>query len=182
MTEAGYQNYASALFSLAKEERKVSAYQASLHAVGKAFMENPEYLSFLSSFAIDKDILFRSLETVFPFPETPSFLPFLKLLVDQHRIAHFSDIEENFDSLANEELGIKVGIVYSALPLTEEEKAAVEGALENHLQSKVALSYRVEKKCLGGLKVFIDGRVYDDTLDTKLETLRGKLLKEGESA
>lgn len=179
MTSATYQNYASALFSLAQEEKKVAEYQQALLQVGKAFAENPAYLAYLSSFAIDKNVLYLSLEKVFVSPETPSLLPFLKLLVDKHQIAHFSDIEEGFDSLANDALGVKVGVVYSAQALTEEEKKSIEEALALRLQSAIHLDYRVEPSCLGGVKVFIDGRVYDDTLSSKLERLRSDLLKAG---
>ena len=179
MTNATCQNYASALFSLAQEEKKVAEYQQALLQVGKAFEDNPSYLACLSSFAIDKNALFLSLEKVFAFPETPSLLPFLKLLVDKRQIAHFSDIEQGFDSLANDTLGVKVGMVYSAQALTEEEKKSIEKALSLRLESAIHLDYRVEPSCLGGVKAFIDGRVYDDTLSSKLERLRSDLLKAG---
>jgi F-type H+-transporting ATPase subunit delta len=179
MTNAMAQNYASALFSLAKEEKKVAAYQEALAQVGKAFESNPEYLAFLSSFAIEKKTLYSSLESVFKAPDTPSLVPFLKLLVEKHLIAHYADIEANFDRFANADLGVKTGIVYSASLLQKDEKKMIEEALSKRLSSAVHLDYRVEPQLLGGVKVFIDGRVYDDTLDSKIERLRNNLLKEG---
>jgi ribosomal 50S subunit-associated protein YjgA (DUF615 family) len=44
------------------------------------------------------------------------------------------------------------------------------------------LENRTEPSLLGGVKVAIDGKVYDGTLNTKLEALRSRLLAQGGEA
>ena len=48
MTATG-NNYAEALFMLAREENSIDAFYDSLKIVNGVFMENPEYLQFLAT-------------------------------------------------------------------------------------------------------------------------------------
>jgi F-type H+-transporting ATPase subunit delta len=180
MNERVYDRYAAALFSLAQDEKKVAEYQTALKEVSALFKANPDLLPFLSSYAIEKQDLYDLIDKIWGKVSLKSLAPFLKVLVNEHVIGHFADIVFAYNSLANEALGIKEGIVYSTELLTEDAVHSIEKALSETLGSKVALENRVDPGLLGGVKVAVDGKVFDGSLENKVELLRQKLLKQQE--
>ena len=79
----------------------------------------------------------------------------------------------------NESLGILEGVVYSAAPLSEEEKKRIEDALAERLGDKVELTPILDPDLLGGVKVALDGKVYDGSLRHKLQEMKKHLLQGG---
>jgi F-type H+-transporting ATPase subunit delta len=182
MNESRCQHYAAALFSLAADEGKIPEYRQALQGVGALFKDNPDFLSFLSSYAIDKPTLFQSIDEQWGSSPCRSLASFLKVLADQRAISRFPDVASAFYSLADEALGIKEGIVYSTEALPPELLQAVEAAISRRLACQVSLQNRVDLGLLGGLKVAVDGKVFDGSLENRLEILRKRLLQqEGDS-
>ena len=108
-------------------------------------------------------------------------LPFLRLIVSKHRISRFSEICLAFESLCNEENQIKDGLVYSAFPLSQKQIASLEEAMGKKTKAKVRLRYVNDPGLLGGIKVALDGKVYDGSLRGKLQEIE-RMLKGGETS
>jgi F-type H+-transporting ATPase subunit delta len=179
MNTSTYEKHAEALFSLAEEEGKVREYETALQKVLADFSREPLLESCLSSYALAKDKAYELLDELYGKIPLKSLTSFLKVVVNHHLMDHLKEIEECYRSLANESLGIKEGLVYSATPLTPEQLALVKKTFEEKLGCEVSLSARSEPSLLGGIKVSIDGKVYDGTLANKLEALRLRLLAQG---
>lgn len=179
MNSISDEKHAEALYQLAKEEGKVAEYETALQNVLLSFKENPGLESCLSSYALSKEKLYPLVDEIYGKIPLKSLVPFLKVVIAHHRMNHFSEIEAAYRSLANAALGIKEGLVYSAMPLSEKEMALVTASFEEKLRVKVELENRTEPSLLGGIKVAIDGKVYDGTLSSKLEALRSRLLAQG---
>lgn len=179
MNEEIYVNYASALFSLSKDENKVSVYLKEIKEVEDVFNENPSFLESFSSYKVSVNEINTILEKAFKGLESPSLLPFLKLLVGKHLISSIHEIFKAYRTLANEYLGIKEGLIYSTTPLNEEEISRIEKALESKLNCKVCLTNKIDKKLIGGIKIVLDGKIYDGSVQNKIDTLRHTLLKGG---
>ncbi len=178
MAESVYQNYAIALFSLTKE-KDGQEYLSALRKVEKDLSENPDFLAFLSSYSIPLETRLAALSKVYE-PLKLAYLPrFLGLLVQHHRIRHLNEVEREFAALVNEEHGILEGIVYSASKLEEKDIKRIEKAFERKLGKKVALKNRVDEKILGGVKVALDGKVYDGSIRNRLLDLEKQLLAGG---
>lgn len=175
------EKHAEALFELAQSEGKVAEYETALQSVLVSFEKNPALESCLSSYALSKGDLYHLIDEIYADIALKSLTSFLKVLVDHHRMAHFRDVENAYRRLANATLGIKEGLVYSASPLSEEEMALLVKTLEEKLGVKLELENRTEPSLIGGVKVAIDGKVYDGTLSSKLEALRSRLLAEGDN-
>ena len=108
MKEEIFVHYASALFSLAKEEGKLPAYLAEMRDVLNTLKDNPDFVAFCASYRIPNENAYSLLETVFGSLKCKSIVPFLKLVVTKHLFSHIEDICEAFFSLCNEELGINL--------------------------------------------------------------------------
>lgn len=176
MAKPSYSRYAEALFALAKEDKAEVAYQKALRDIQKEFLSNPELTSFLSSFAIPKEELFKAVDEAFASYGLKHLCPFMKLLVEKRVIPHFEEIVVAYSSLANDASGVKEGIAYSASPLSEAEISSLEKSLSKRLLSRVELTSRVEPSLLGGVRVYIDDKVFDGSLTTKIDNLRARLL------
>lgn len=173
---ASLANYGSALFSLAEEEGKVESYLSSLNEIEDFLQNNAETAEFLQSYAIeeeDKRSIIKKLAEPYRLRHLEGFLC---LLSAHHLFIKLSDVVAAYRNLANEYLGIKEGIVYSAAPLSKEDIARISALLEKDLDSKVSLVNRIETSLLGGIRIYIDQKVYDASVKGKLERMRKQLL------
>ncbi len=161
--------YASALLSLVVGEEK--AYGEALKAVGEALTEEPLALRFLSSPSVDIKEKEAFLEKSFSSLGLKHLVPFLKTIAIHHRFPAFSQIEAEYRSLLNEMTGVKEGVIYSAVKLSKEEISKVERALAKKIHAQVSLRNVVDPHLLGGVKVALEGKVYDGTLRSRLEEL-----------
>jgi len=71
--------------------------------------------------------------------------------------------------------------VTSAVPLTEDERHALESRLRARHGDDLPVAYHVDPTILGGLKVRVGDRFVDGSVATRLEQLREKLLGVGTS-
>lgn len=174
--KASLTNYGSALFSLAKEDNQVEAYLSSLEEIADFLKDNAEIAQFLESHAVNeeskKDVIKKLAE---PYSLTHLYA-FLALLSQHHYIGRIDEVVVSYRNLANEYLGIKEGIVYSATPLSKEDMKRIGALLEKDLHSKVSLVNRIETSLLGGIRIYIDQKVYDASVKGKLERMRKRLL------
>jgi F-type H+-transporting ATPase subunit delta len=73
-------------------------------------------------------------------------------------------------------MGVKVAYVKSAVPLAEEEKAALERQLASRYGQDLSLQYDVDPAILGGLVVRVGDQVMDGSVASKLAALREQLV------
>ena len=179
MKNERYANYADALYQFARDEGKISAYREAMKLVVSTFADNPSFGTFLASYAVPQERQFALLEEVFASLDTPELVPFLKLVTARHLIPHLSDIADCFIQECNEALGIREGIVYSTALLSKDDLAKIQSALEERLGVKVYLHNQADTNLIGGVKVAIDGKVFDGSIQARWEALRNQLLKGG---
>jgi len=71
------------------------------------------------------------------------------------------------------------GVVKTAFSLTPEEKAALEARLHEIYGAPVRLTEQLDKALIAGISVEINGRVMDNSLKGRLETVSRLLMKRG---
>jgi F-type H+-transporting ATPase subunit delta len=81
-----------------------------------------------------------------------------------------------FERRAGGEMGLRVAHVKSAVPLTEEERAALERQLTSRYGQGLSLQYEVDPAILGGLLVRVGDQVIDGSVASKLSALREQLV------
>ena len=177
MKDEVFVNYAQALFSLARDEKKVETYLKEMKEVEEMLTSDKAILETFSSYSLEKEKLYLLLDKAFGNLESPSILPFLKLLLSKHLLSNISEICVAFYTFCNEYLGIKEGLIYSTSSLSKEEIDRIQNILEKNLNCKVFLKNKIDHNLIGGVKVVLDGKIYDGSIESKLETLRKKLLK-----
>lgn len=182
MNKRGCLAYAKALFDLAKEEDSVAIVKEDFRIVLAFFAskEGEEALRFLSSFALSYKQKEKVLiDGIFPSLHQSCFKPFLQLLLSKNLFHWLAAIEEEYHALANPYLHIAEGIVYSAEPLSEKQMDNVVKAVSKKIAASVELENRIDSRLIGGVKVYVDGRLFDYSVEGKIEMLRNKLLAGG---
>ncbi len=178
--ESYISSYASALYSLL-DGREREQYLSALKGIKEDFEREKELFSLLCSYAINQKEKETILQKIYGNIPLKHLLPFLNLLCKKHRIIRFCEVFDAYSSLCNEERNIKEGIAYSAVALSNEQLSQIEAALSKRIQGKVQLKNILDPSLLGGVKVALDGKVYDGSLRGKLAELK-KQLKGGEAS
>ncbi len=165
----------AALYRYAKERGKEEEAYASLRSLSASLQEEPLLLTYFRNPAVDtarkKERLDRLLSAL------PSyFRAWAALCLRKAREGFDPEAAlEGFREPYDDDRGYRRGLVYSARPLLEEEKAKLKAALGGE---KVALTYKVDPSLIGGYRIYIDGRLIERSLDGKLDEARRMLLSE----
>ena len=168
-------NYATALHGMLSPKQREDAL-AELEAICGDIDQNESFRRLLCSRSLSILEKQKALEGVYGKKiKTPHLLAFLKVLISHHRINRLHDVLSSYRRLIHEDLGVKEGIVYSAIKLTPKQLASINEAIASKLGSKVSLSNVVDHRLLGGVKVAIDGKVFDSSLQAKLGDLQRTL-------
>lgn len=171
--------YANALYGLI-EPKDGGIYADALKAIGGVFAANPEYYRLLCSYSLSQKEKEELLDNILGKLALPVHLiTYLKVISAHHRLTDLSAISNAFYSLVNAENGVKEGIAYSAVKLTPEALSSIEKALQKRVGGKVELKNEVDHTLLGGVKVALEGKVYDGTLRGKLNELQRQLHQGG---
>jgi F-type H+-transporting ATPase subunit delta len=169
--------YALALFQLAKEKQLLDQLEAELRVVKEVTEKNPDLFAVLKSPKLSKSDKKKMVETTFS-GANPFVLNLLKLLVDRHRQNEIGAVADEFIALVNDEKGIAQATVTSVRMLTEEESQALSSSFAAKVGKKsLKIENTVDSKLLGGLKVRIGNRIFDGSLQGKLERLERQLLR-----
>ena len=175
-------SYASALFSLLKTLEEKQAYADALKALDELLKEEKDVLTFLSSPDFGQkekiDVLSKSLNS---YKGLTHLIPFLATIISHHRMPYFSTIVAAFVSLVNDEAGILEGYVYSSEKLSKDQLESLQNGFYKKLGKKVLLKNILDPSLIGGVRVSLDGKVYDSSLKGKLEQLRHHLNQGGSS-
>ena len=105
----------------------------------------------------------------------PGTLRLVDLLVSRGRASALPRVSEEFHRLLNDHRGIVMATVTSAVPLNDDESAAVRARVEEMAGAKVELETRVDPALIGGVTVQIRDQLLDASIRGRLERLRDQL-------
>ena len=167
--------YGQALYEAAYEKGTVEEIAEEFNAVGKVFEDNPLlYRLFLIPIvsAMHKKEVAKN---VFEGRISQEMLNFIYVLIDKRRVGAFENIRSYYEKFVWEADGLIKGIIYSAVPLEKEKVKAFEEKTGAALGTRVKLDSRVDKSLIGGAKIYIDGKLIDASVKTRLETMKQRM-------
>ncbi|CAM3968603.1 F0F1 ATP synthase subunit delta [Alkalicoccus chagannorensis] len=168
--------YASALFESVQAGGKLDETLDDLNMVSQAVQET----NLLDEVFQHPDMTDRRkkeiLDQAFQGKVSQITVNLLKVLVDNKRESIFEAVRENFKDLVYEAKGIAEAEVYSAKPLTEQEKAAVSQVFAKRSgRAELLINNQVDKDVIGGLRVRIGDTVYDGTVANHLVRIHERM-------
>ena len=177
-TSAAARRYARALFSLAREQHRVSEVRAELERTAGALSESSELREALFTPLHPVEERKKVLEAVAAQLDlSQTVRHFQALLIDQRRLVDFPAICEEFARLADENSGLMTAEVTSASPLDERRKDRLRRALSQATGREVRLEVKVDPELIGGAIAKVGDVVFDGTLRAQLGQLRANLMK-----
>ena len=102
---------------------------------------------------------------------------FLKLLIENDRVAVLPEIAEHFDALKAKVENSVDAVVTSAVALSERQLEEVAGSLKARLGRDVRITTEIDETLIGGAVIRAGDVVIDGTLRARLEGLANALTK-----
>ena len=167
--------YAEALYGLAKDEGLGEVIMKELKVLQTAFSENADFLRLLSTPNLSKDERVRILDDSFAGKIQPYVLNFLKILTEKGYVRQFSECCDAYRELYNKDNGILPVRVVTAVELSDAQKEKLTRKLETMTGKRIELKNVVDPACLGGVRLDYDGKRVDDTVQHRLDAVRGLL-------
>lgn len=176
MTEIS-KEYATALFSLARENDSVLPYREALRTILSEFEGQPEYVALLSSPSVPIRERRALLETAFADSVPEQVLSFTELLCEKGYLRFFENCVKDYEELCRAAGSVSSARIVSAIPLTDGEKRDLIAGLEKRSGHRVEARYETDAALLGGIVVYMDDTVIDGSLRRKLKNVKEVLGK-----
>lgn len=169
--------YAQALFELAKESQQIDEYAKDLQVSKQLLIDDKKNNQTLNHPSISMQHRKEIIEQAFQQYVTPTFLNFLKVLVDNQRLNELGDIVDAYQHLKDTQNKVCHATAYVRYPLEEKEQQKIIQKLEQQFGKKVILSTIIDGSIMGGIKIVIDGKIVDATIQTEMLDLKNQLKK-----
>jgi len=176
-TETIARRYSVALADVVAGSPEVNTVKDELAIWGELFATNADLHTVFSNPAIahanKEKVLDGLIAKVKPSKTTSNFL---KILLQNGRLADIGDINERFAAVLEERSGVVSAEITSARELPAGERAEFEKNLAKITGKVVNINYAIDTNIIGGVVTRIGSTVYDGSVKTKLETLKEQLI------
>lgn len=169
--------YAQALFELAKENQQIDEYASDLEVAKQLLIDDKKNNQTLHHPSVSIQSRKEIIEQAFQSYVTPTFLNFLKVLVDNQRLNELGDIVDAYHHLQDEQNKVCHATAYVRYPLEQQEQHKIIQKLEQQFGKKVTLSTVIDESIIGGIKIVVDGKIVDATIQTEMLDLKNQLKK-----
>ena len=167
--------YGSALFQAAKEVDKVDLISQEAEGLLEILDKEPDLLALLNTPAVAASVKKDVVSKIFQGKVTDELLNLLFVLIDKGRMRHFSKIIGTFKDLIRKEEGFSYGKLMSVKPVGAERLTRFEEETGKLLKLNVKLENLTAPDLIGGVKIFIDGKVIDASVKGRLKDLRSSM-------
>ncbi len=166
--------YAEALFKAVgdKNASEIAEQVGALAAVAA----DPQMRQFADNPKISTTQVFEVFGSVLKNPLADSTRNFLRLLIENNRLAALPEIASQFHALVNARSGVSDATIYSAFAIDASQLPAVVEALEKRFKRKLAAKVEVEPGLIGGIRVVVGDEVLDTSVKARLAQMKSALV------
>lgn len=167
--------YATAIFELASSNNLLAEVEKEFNTLVLAIKTNEDFMKVLTYPRINSKQKKECISNVCK-GMSDTFVHFLYVLVDNNRIGMLFEIHQEFMNIVNNENNLLVVDVISATELNENQLKDLEKRLSDYYRGKhIKINPKQDEKLIGGIKVIADGKSFDLSLASKLNTLRNNI-------
>ena len=168
--------YALSLFDLAIEQKSLEQVQANMKLFIEVCHENHSLIAILKSPIIDGDKKISVLEGIFSKHFNALSLVFIRTIIKKRREKYLHAIAMEFLELFKTHNNIVSASVTTASAISEEMKQQLKLNLQNQTGKTIELECKVDPKLIGGIKIQLGDKLYDDSIAKQLNNLKLHLL------
>tara|TARA_S200000501_G_scaffold202551_1_gene190563 strand:+ start:731 stop:1273 length:543 start_codon:yes stop_codon:yes gene_type:complete len=100
----------------------------------------------------------------------------LKVVIENNDTTLIQDVSKHFKLLSKKKLNIAFVEVVSSAMIENDQKDDITNSLSELINKKINIDFNIDKNLIGGLKIKVDDKLYDSSLQTKLENAKSKLV------
>ena len=173
--------YASALFSLARDERKTDEVAEALATFDALIAESEDLQRLVRSPVFSAREQVKALSAILERAGVSGITAnFIRLVASKRRLFAIRDMIRDYGLLYDVARGVAHATVTSAAPLSDANVAALKETLRAASGGKdVRLTTKVDPAIIGGLIVKLGSRMVDGSLKTKLNAIRIRMKEVG---
>ncbi|MDD4688729.1 MAG: ATP synthase F1 subunit delta [Eubacteriales bacterium] len=168
-------SYSQALFELSKEDGcEKEVYEAAL-TLQTGLLSEPKYLFVVSSPVIDIQERMQLLKELL---QNCHILlkNMVLLLCEKNEIVSLTEVLNDYIALYRQQNKILEVTALSAVPLSNDMKIRIQSALEKRMKQEILLVTVADESCIGGLKLQMNGRQYDGSIERQLHEIKKILI------
>lgn len=109
----------------------------------------------------------------------PTTANFLKVLLQNHRLAELSEVATQFAQELDKRSNVVTAQVTTARPLSPDAQEALRTRLGQLTGSTVRLQFEVDEELIGGVVTRIGSTLYDGSVRGQLQQIKQKMVGEG---
>ncbi|PNG26885.1 F0F1 ATP synthase subunit delta [Methylocella silvestris] len=174
--------YAQALFALAQERGATEGVANDLATFASMLDESEDLRNFVRSPVFSAEQQSQALNALLERAGLggTTTSQFLNLVAAKRRLFAVADMIRDFNVLHDHAVGLSRAAVTVAEPLKDEHVAALKDALAAVAGSqRVEMSVKVDPSIIGGIIVQLGSRMVDNSLKTKLNSIRARMKEVG---
>jgi F-type H+-transporting ATPase subunit delta len=163
--------YAKAVLDLAKDQKSDSAVNDDMKSVANAFEVSKELNDMLNSPVVPTETKKSALLAVFKDLNKLS-VNLIDTLIKNKRINIFGDVADQYNKLFDQEHGIQIAKVTTAVPLTDELKKLVLIKAKELTGKDSEIINVIDENIVGGFILRVGDLQYDASIANKLSKLK----------
>ena len=173
--------YAQALYQLALEQGSTDQVAADLKSFAAMIAESADLARLVRSPVFSSQEQVKALDAIFTRAGiTGVAANFIKLVATKRRLFAIGDMTANYARLHDAARGVTRADVTVAEPLSAAHLEALKAALLQVTGGKsVDVAVKVDPEIVGGIVVKLGSRMIDDSLKTKLNSIRTRMKEVG---
>ncbi len=119
--------------------------------------------------------LFELIAGVMPATLSAEGNNFLRMVLQNGRLAALPEIARQYESLKNAASGASDAVIYSAFPLEGAELADLSARLEQRFKTRLNVRVVQDSSLIGGVRVVVGDEVLDTTVKARIEQMKQAL-------
>lgn len=166
-----YSVYASSLFGVCIEDKKLDKVFDDLSLISNVFKENKKYINILDSYRLKKEEKEMLIDKAFKKHIDIYALNFLKLLCAKNIVYMFYKIEHEFSKKYYKYKGIEKATVITAVEISDKTKQKLQESLEKFNNKKIIMDVKTDSEILGGMIIKFENSVMDFSIKQQLDSI-----------
>lgn len=174
------QRYASAVFELAKEEKKLAAVESDLDALDAALADSAEFRSLISSPVYTREEQASALAALATKMKLSSQMTgVMGVMAQKRRLFVLPALLTALRDRIAEDKGEVTADVTSAKALTKAQSDKLAKALKASVGKDVKINAAVDESLIGGLIVKVGSKMIDSSIRSRLNALQNSMKEVG---
>ncbi len=179
MNKFGLTSYTNAIFGLGKEVNKLDLFIELSNNLLVVIEKEPSFIKFLADNNLELKEKRATLEKAFNQKEADLFVKWLLILITDHVVSELKYILKEVIILYNKDQGIIEGVIWTTTSLESAQIKKFNTLVSKKLNLKTNLVNKIDQELLGGIKIEVGDKIWDNTISRKLQDLTHELLMKG---